>query len=152
MKLFRRMFVMAALAVIAMGSASAQERGTTEQAQAMVKKGIAYIKQVGKEKAFAEFANASNKDFHDKDLYLFVYDLNGVNLAHGTNPKMQGKVLLDMKAGDKFIIREMIDTVNKKSSGWVDYPWPNPVTKALEPKSSYVEKHENYLVGCGAYK
>jgi hypothetical protein len=57
------MFVMAVLAVMATGSALAQERGTTEQAQAMVKKGIAYIKQVGKEKAFAEFSNPANKSF-----------------------------------------------------------------------------------------
>lgn len=133
-------------------SVQAQDRGSTEQAQAMVKRGIAHIKQFGKEKAFADFTNPANKEFHDRDLYLFVYDMQGLNLAHGANPKMQGKVLLDMKAGDKFIIRDMIEIANKTGSGWVDYQWPNPVSKALEAKSSYVEKYENYFVGCGAYK
>lgn len=139
-------------AMAAIMTAQAQDRGNTEQARMMVKRGIAHIKQVGKEKAFADFANPANKEFHDRDLYLFVYDFQGLNLAHGANPKMQGKILLDMKAGDKFIIRDMIEIVTKKGSGWVDYQWPNPVSKALEPKSSYVEKHEDYFVGCGAYK
>jgi len=142
--------VVFAMAAIMM--AQAQDRGNTEQARMMVKRGIAHIKQVGKEKAFADFANPANKECHDRDLYLFVYDFQGLNLAHGANPKMQGKILLDMKAGDKFIIRDMIEIVTKKGSGWVDYQWPNPVSKALEPKSSYVEKHEDYFVGCGAYK
>ncbi|MFZ6772179.1 cache domain-containing protein [Undibacterium sp. SXout7W] len=131
---------------------AADDRGTTEQATAMVKKGIAYIKEHGKEKAFAEFANISNKDFHDRDLYLFVYDLNGVNLSHGNNPKMNGKNLIDLKVGDKFVVKDMIALASTKGKGWVDYQWPNPVTKVLETKSTYLEKVDNYFVGCGAYK
>ena len=147
------------LAVCALGLAmlspafAAEDKGTSEQAVAMVKKAIAYIKEVGKEKAFVEFANTSNTQFHDRDLYLFVYDLNGNTLAHGNNPKMIGKNLIDLKDGDgKPIIREMIALVNSKGKGWADYKWPSPVTKALEPKSSYVEKVDNYFVGCGIYK
>lgn len=131
---------------------AAEERGTTEQAMAMVKKGISYIKEHGKEKAFAEFANTANKDFHDRDLYLFAYDLNGVNLSHGNNPKMNGKNLIDLKVGDRFVVKDMIAVVNSKGKGWIDYQWPNPVTKVLEMKSTYVEKVDNYFVGCGAYK
>ncbi|MBI3283656.1 MAG: cache domain-containing protein [Burkholderiales bacterium] len=132
---------------------AADERGTTEQAMAMVKKGIAYIKEHGKEKAFAEFSNTANKDFHDRDLYLFVYDMSGNNMTHGNNPKMVGKNMMDLKDSDgKLIVKSMIDVVNSKGKGWVDYKWPNPMTKALEMKSSYVEKLDNYFVGCGAYK
>ncbi|MBI1773146.1 MAG: cache domain-containing protein, partial [Burkholderiales bacterium] len=80
---------------------ASDERGTPAQAQAMVKKGIAHIKKNGKEKAFADFNDASNKDFHDRDLYLFVYDMNGVNLSHGANPKMIGKNLIDLKVEGK---------------------------------------------------
>ncbi len=147
-----QVFLFFMLTVGAAIDTGAQERASPEQAKAMVKRGIAHLLQVGKEKALADFANPANKDFHDRDLYLFVYDLQGLNLAHGANPKMQGKNLIDMKAGDRFIIREMIDLVKRNGSGWIDYQWPNPVTKALEPKSSYVELHDNYLIGCGAYK
>jgi len=152
MKMLRRSVLMLGLSLITIGSVQAQERGSSEEAIAMVKKGIAYIKEVGKEKAFAEFASPANKTFHDRDLYLFVYDQNGINLSHGVNPKMQGKNLLEMRAGDKFIIKDMIELTNTKGKGWVDYQWPNPVSKALEAKSSYVEKVDNYFVGCGVYK
>ncbi|MBR7778154.1 cache domain-containing protein [Undibacterium rugosum] len=152
MKILRRSVLVLGLGLMAFGSVQAQDRGSSDDAIAMVKKGIAYIKEVGKEKAFAEFANPANKSFHDRDLYLFVYDQNGINLSHGVNPKMQGKNLLEMRAGDKFIIKEMIELTNAKGKGWVDYQWPNPVSKALEAKSSYVEKVDNYFVGCGVYK
>lgn len=136
------------------GSAAfAADKGSAGEAMAMVKKAVAYLKDNGKEKAFAEFGNGANAQFHDRDLYLFVYDLNGINVAHGNNPKMVGKNLLDMKDHNgKFIIKSFIETANDKGKGWVDYKWPNPVTKAIELKSSYIEKVDGLIIGCGIYK
>lgn len=133
---------------------AAEDKGTSEQAQAMVKKAVAHFKSAGKEKAFTDFSDPADKKFHDRDLYVMVYDLNGVNAAHGANPKLIGKNLIELKdAGDKFIIKEMIKTATSgKGSGWVEYKWPNPVSKALESKSTYVEKVDNYFVGVGIYK
>lgn len=129
-------------------------KGSPEDAIAMVKKAAAYLKANGKEKAFAEFANQMNKQFHDRDLYIFVYDMNGVAVAHGNNPKMVGKSLLEMTDNDgKYIIKSFIDMANTKGKGWVDYKWPNPVTKAIEQKSSYIEKVEgDLIIGAGIYK
>jgi len=133
---------------------AAEAKGSAQEATAMVDRAVAYLKENGKEKAFAEFANPANTQFHDRDLYVFVYDMNGVALAHGNNPKMVGKNLLDMKDSDgKFIIRGFIDVAKGKGKGWVDYKWPNPATKALEQKSSYVVKTDGGLiVGAGIYK
>jgi cytochrome c len=131
----------------------AADKGSADEAVAMVKKAAAKIKAEGKEKAFAAFADPANKEFHDRDLYIFVYDLNGVNLTHGNNPKMVGKNLLEMKDREgKPLIREMIDVAKTKGKGWVDYKWPNPVTQTVESKSSYVEKVDDMLVGSGIYK
>lgn len=153
MKLLNKLFLYAVMGFFMSSAAvAADDRGTTAQAQAMVKKGIAYIKKNGKEKAFADFADAGNKEFHDRDLYLFVYDMNGVNLSHGANPKMVGKNLIDLKVEGKPIIKDMVTALKTKNDGWIDYQWPNPVTKALETKSSYFEKVDDYFVGCGAYK
>ena len=56
---------------------------------------------------------------------------------------MKGAKLVDLRdAGGKYIIKGFIDILNTKNSGWVrllDYKWPNPVTKGVEAKSSYVE-------------
>ena len=150
--LFKAMAV-AMFALLFNGPALAAERGSGDEAVAMVKKAIAYMKEHGKEKAFAEFGNPGNATFHDRDLYIFVYDMNGNNVAHGNNPKMVGKNLLEMKDHDgKFIIKGFIDVANTKGKGWVDYKWPNPVTKAVEQKSGYIEKVDNLIVGSGIYK
>jgi cytochrome c len=134
-------------------AASASDKGSADEAVAMVKKAVAYMKDNGREKAYAAFGDTANAQFHDRDLYIFVYDMSGNNLAHGNNPKMVGKNLIDMKDHDgKYIIKGFVDMAGGKGKGWVDYKWPNPVTKAIEQKSSYVEKVDNLIVGAGIYK
>ncbi len=135
------------------GAALAADKGTADEATAMVKKAVALIKSDGKEKAFAAFADPSNTTFHDRDLYVYVYDLNGVALAHGNNPKMVGKSLIGLKDNEgKLLIKEMVDVAKTKGKGWVDFKWPNPVTKTVEQKSGYIEKVDDMLVGSGIYK
>ena len=133
--------------------AFAADKGTSDEAVAMVKKAAAAIKADGKEKTYAAIADPNNKTYHDRDLYVFVYDLNGVAVAHGNNPKMVGKNLLDMKDGEgKTMIKEMVDTAKSKGKGWVSYKWPNPVSKTVDDKSAYIEKVDDVLVGAGVYK
>jgi signal transduction histidine kinase len=135
-------------------SASAIERGTRDQAVALVKKAAAYLKENGKGKAYAEFSNPKG-DFVDHDLYVFVYNLNGdgINRAHGGNPKLIDKNLLGLKDADGTpMIRGFLDIANTKGSGWFDYKWPNPVTSAVKSKSTYVERFGDELIGCGIYK
>lgn len=139
--------------VLAMGTvACAAEKGTATEAVAMAKKGVEFIKANGKEKAFAEFSDPNGK-FVKGDLYVMVYDMNGVNKAHGGNPKLIGKNLLEIKdANGVYIVKGFIDVAQGKGKGWVDYMWPNTVTKAVEQKSTYVEKVDDLLVGVGIYK
>lgn len=133
------------------GVAMAADKGTAEEAIAMVKKGVAFVKANGKEKAFAEFSNMKGQ-FVDRDLYVMVYDMEGNNKAHGSNPKLIGKNLLEIKDADgKFIVKGLIEVAGK-GKGWYDYKWPNATTKAVEPKSTYVEKVEDVLIGVGIYK
>ncbi len=140
------------LGLLALPAYSA-DKGSADEAVAMVKKAAALIKSDGKEKAFAAISDPANKDFHDRDLYVYVYDLNGVALAHGVNPKLVGKNLLDMKDNEgKAMIQEMVKVAKEKGNGWVDFKWPNPVTKAIEAKSGYVEKTGDVFVGSGIYK
>lgn len=134
------------------GAAMAADKGTAEDAVAMVKKAKEFIKKNGKEKAFAEFNNPSGQ-FVKGDLYVMVYDMEGLNKAHGGNPRLIGKNLLDIKdANGVFIVRSFIDVANTKGKGWVDYRWVNNVTNTVESKSTYVEKADDVLVGVGIYK
>jgi signal transduction histidine kinase len=133
--------------------ALAVDKATPDEAVAMVKKAVAMIKADGKERTFVAIADTANPAFHDRDLYIYVYDLNGVALAHGNNPKMVGKPLIGLKDNEgKSMIKEMVDLAKTKGKGWVDFKWPNPVTKTVESKSGYVEKVDDMLVGSGIYK
>lgn len=132
----------------------AAERGTAQECVALAKKGIAAYKANGPEKTFAEINET--KKFAEKDLYLFVGTIKpGPNLAHGANPKLVGKEgLTDLRDVDgKYFVREFSEVANgKEGKGWVDYKWPNPVTKAVEQKSTYVERVDNLFFACGIYK
>jgi cytochrome c len=135
------------------GPAITAEFGTKDEAVAMVKRVQDDFKKDGPEMTFKAVSDKSTKEFHDRDLYPFIYDLNGVCVAHGARPALIGKNLIDLKDQDgKYLIREMIKIADGPGSGWVDYKWPNPITNKIEDKSSYVEKMGNYLVGVGIYK
>ena len=130
------------------------KQGTAAEATAMVEKAIAHIKKAGRDKAFADFNNKSGP-FTDRDLYVVVYDMKGKVLAHGANEKMIGKDLIDLRDSDgKYFVKERVDMMSKgpTAKGWQDYKFMNPVSKAIEPKSMYLRRYEDLIVGCGIYK
>ncbi len=150
--LIRALFI--GLIAVAPGLAFSQAtHGTADEAKAMVERAVAYLKQVGPEKAFVAFADQANKDFHDRDLYVFVRSMDGNTVAHGVNPGMVGHTSLETKDADgKLYNKDIMDTANTKGSGWVDYRWVDPLDKKIEQKSSFVEKAGDYVVGAGFYK
>jgi len=132
--------------------AAAAEKGTKEEAVAMVKKAIEYAKANGNEKAFSEINNPKGQ-FVDRDLYVVVYDMNGKCLAHGANQKMVGRELIDNKDIDgKEFMKERIALMKANNTAWQEYKFMNPVTKQIEPKLMYLEKNGELIFGCGVYK
>ncbi|MDZ4165698.1 MAG: cache domain-containing protein [Smithellaceae bacterium] len=133
------------------GTTLASEFGTKAEAEALVKKAVAYLKAQGKDKAFAEISNPKGR-FIDRDLYVVVYDMKGTCVAHGFNQKMIGKDLIDMKDPDgKEFVKERVEFGKTKDKFWQDYKFTNPVTKKIEQKAMYMEKVGDVLVGAGAY-
>jgi methyl-accepting chemotaxis protein len=127
-------------------------KGTSGEAEALVKKAIAYIKKNGEQKAFAEINNKGGM-FTNRDLYVFVYDMNGRGVAHGANAGNIGKDLINQKDPDgKLFVQERIEIARSKGSGWQDYKMINPNTKEVEDKMAYIEKCDNLIVGAGAYR
>jgi len=142
--------------VLAFGlSAAAQDKkGTAAEATAMVDKAVAHIKKVGREKAFADFSS-KKAPWVDRDLYIVVYDMKGKVLAHGSNEKMIGKDMIDLRDNDgKYFVKERVEMMSKgpTAKGWQDYKFMNPVSRAIEPKSMYLQRYEDLIVGCGIYK
>src|SRR5262245_27834641 len=134
------------------GVAFAAEWATKEEAVAMVKKAVAFIKEQGPEKAYPEISNRPGR-FIDRDLYVVVYGFDGKVLAHGANAALIGKGTLDTKDADgKAFVKERVELASKQPSFWQDYKFMNPVTKQIEPKQTYCERLDQTAVCAGVYK
>src|SRR5271154_5447935 len=119
----------------------------------MVKRVQEKFKKDGADATFKAVSDKSVEEFHDRDLYPFIYDMKGTCLAHGARPALIGKNLIGLKDQDgKYLIREMIDMANSPGSGWIAYKWPNPINNRIEDKLSYIERMGSYFVGVGIYK
>jgi len=131
---------------------AASGHGSADEAKAMVKKAALFLKSNGKDKTFEQATNQSGQ-FVSGDLYLSIYDTGGKVLAHGANAKLVGKDVSELKdADDKYFIKEILAVAKKDGSGWVDYKWPNPVTKEIQGKTVYFEQVNNVIIACGFYK
>jgi len=125
---------------------------TPEQAKAFSERAATYIEQAGEERAFADFTRRDG-GFVDGELYVFCYDRNGVNKAHGGNPSFVGRNLLHIKDPDGAEPNAMIVNMGfDQGRGWVEFKWPNPVTKRIENKSAYVIHTHDVVCGVGYYK
>lgn len=141
-----------ASALACAGAATAGESATKDEATAMVKKAVSFIKEQGVEKAYAEISNKGGR-FTDRDLYVVVYQLDGKVLAHGGNQKFIGKDMSEAQDVDgKYFVKERIELAHKQPSFWQDYKFVNPVSKKVEPKQMYCERVENTAVCGGIYK
>lgn len=124
---------------------------TADEATALVDNAISFHKTSGKDKMISEISN--NKGLFVKDdLYVFVLDMTGICLAHGGNRNLIGRDLTKIKDYDgRYFIQEIVVGAKKKGTGWVDYHWANPSTKAWDKKSTYFKKDGTLIYCCGIY-
>jgi signal transduction histidine kinase len=123
-----------------------------DEAIAMVKKGVAYIKGNGREKGYAEISNKKGQ-FIDRDLYLVVCGLDGTVFAHGANEKQIGHNLIDLKDIDgKLFVKERVELAQKQPTFWQEYKFTDPLTRKIEPKQMYCERLDDVVVCGGIYR
>ena len=82
--------------------------------------------------------------------YVFVYDLQGVSVAHGVNASLEGKNLYDFKdPNGVYLIRELISSA-KEGGGFVEYAWKN-TQGVVSPKLGYAAliPKWNWVLGTG---
>ena len=143
--------LVAALSVFG-GLASAEIGATKDEAVAMVKKAVAYIKAEGPDKAYPAISNPTG-EFVDRDLYIVVYGLDGMVLAHGANKSRVGTNQIDDKDVDgKAFVKERVELAKEQPSFWQSYKFMNPVTKTVEPKQMYCERLNETVVCGGVYQ
>jgi len=148
----KTLFIAVTASFMMAGAALAADQGSAAEAEAMAKKAVAFIKANGPEKAADEFTNG--KTFKDRDLYISYLDFTGKMLGHGSNAKLVGKDLIDLKDPEgKFMVKMAIEVAKTKGHGWTEnYKFKNPTTDKLQEKAMYVERVGDAYVGVGIYK
>ena len=143
----------AALAVAILVPTSAGSAVTADEAKHFAERAASHVKDVGKDKAFADFSRADG-GYVDGELYIFCQAEDGTVVAHGGNPAIVGKNMLAVKDPDgKAPNAEMNRIGLTQGAGWYDFRWPNPATKQIQQKSAYVIKIDQHTIcGSGYYK
>jgi signal transduction histidine kinase len=120
---------------------------------AFVEKAAAYAKANGRENALSAFMNPKGP-FRREDLFIFAYDSSGTVLAHGGQPFLVGKNLIDMVDADGVEVLKELIALAGKGGGWLEYLWPDPDNgNAIEPKADYVLKvDDSWWLGSGRFE
>ena len=130
--------------------AVAAERATAGEAQELVKRAIEHFRKNGRA-GLKELAREEGA-FTDRELYVTVYELDGTCVAH-INPRLMGMNTREIRDMDgKYYIRERLDAARAEASGWQEYKSFNRVTRKVEAKRLYWERHQDLVFGAGAYR
>jgi signal transduction histidine kinase len=121
----------------------------------VVNRAATLVEQQGKE-AFVLLRDKKGP-FVFMDTYVFVDNLQGVELVNAAQPGIEGKNLINEKdINGKFLERDIIDSATKKGSAWVEYYWYKPGQNEPAHKQAFVRKvqhgNETYIVGAGLYQ
>ncbi len=134
--------------------AGAQQSATAAEAKAMLERAVAALKS-NVATAWSEMNDKNNKQFHDRDLYVFCVTMADGKLTTTANPKLIGTDARTLKAGDDPFGQRVYDAMKSTAPGTiatVDYKFPKPGTTEYVPKQSFVTRVGDQGCGVGYYK
>jgi signal transduction histidine kinase len=134
------------------GTTLAGSGASKDDAVAMVRKAVSAIKAEGSDQAYSEISNPSGP-FVDRDLYIVVYGLDGMVLAHGADARRIGtNQIADKDPDGKEFVKERVELAATQPTFWQTYKFMNPVTHKVEPKEMYCERLDQTVVCGGVYR
>jgi hypothetical protein len=153
-----REFIAAATsaAVLTLSSAAfaQQPAGTPSEAKAMFDRVVVAIK-ANKAAALSEFNDKNNKQFHDRDLYVFCYNMSDGKFTAHINPAVMGTDVRTQRYKDDPFGQRGYDALTGSPEGTVtmlDYYFPKPGTSEPVPKQSFIVRVGDQGCGVGYYK
>lgn len=125
-------------------------QGSADEARRLVDDAWALIQEQGYERATQSFYSSP---FVDRDLYIFVFDRQGVYQVMGADQRKNGTRLHDAPGVDaEQLLRDAWDRADN-GGGWVEYNIISPATGEVRGKSSFVRAvNDRLLIGAGAYR
>lgn len=149
------MSAFAALALLwSAGLAGAQQSGTAAEAKAMLDRAVAALK-ANKATALSEFNDKSNKQFNDRDLYVFCVNMSDAKFTATANPALMGTDARALKFKDDPFGQRAYDAIKGSPEGSVvtiDYMFPKPGTTEPVPKETFGTRVGDQGCGVGYYK
>ena len=148
-----RRFLIMALAVLAsfarVGSMAAQQLGTPDEAKAMLDRAIVALKS-DEPGALSQFNDPSDQQFHDRDLYVFCFDVADGKITADSSNGLRGIDIRTLKLKDDPMGQRAYDLVQsalQESIRTMDYSFPKPGTTEPAPKQFLETRVGNQ--GCG---
>ena len=133
------------------GVAVAQQFGTAAEARAMIDRAIPELK-ANEAAALAKFNDKDNKQFRDRDLYVFCFNTSdGIFTAH-PNPAVKGTDVRNLKAADDPLGQRIFAQAKEGPITTVSYNFPKPGTTNPVPKESYLTRVGGQGCAVGYYK
>jgi methyl-accepting chemotaxis protein len=98
--------------------------------------------------------NLRKSKYHDGKDYLFIFNLDGINIMHASKPEREGNNFIDAKdPNGKEYIRLWVELLRKDSSAFMEYSFPKDGSKEAYPKLSYAQNFApwGWWLGTGIY-
>jgi hypothetical protein len=129
--------------------ANAQQFGTAEQAKAMLDRAIVALKS-NKAKALSEFNDPKNKQFRDRDLYVFCYNISDGNITAYSSPALLNTDVRTLAFNDDPVGQRAYEAIKNSPEGSVttiDYNFSKPGT--TDPVVKQILQIQIGDQGCG---
>ena len=130
--------VVAALALSFAASASDQQLASAEEAKAMLDRVVGALK-ADAAKALSAFNDPSDKQFHDRDLFVSCFTIADGKITAYSSPALLGVDIRTLALKDDPIGQRAYDAVHNVPEGEfasIDYNLPKPGTTVPVPKRS----------------
>lgn len=145
------MVTLLAAAVVGSGAARAAEPVTAKDAEAMAKRGAAFIKANGKARAYAEITSLRGQ-FRDRDLYLVVYRLGATPQVQVAGETTAGRDLVDFRNIDSKEFAQRVEVARTRASLWRDDKFIHPTSRKIDASTMYCERLDDTAVCSGTYR
>lgn len=126
-----------------------QQLGTAEEARAMLDRAMAALKS-NEVAALSKFNDLNNKQFHDRDLYVFCFNMSDGKVTSYSAPFLIGADVRTLTLVNDPIGQRAYDTVRNVSEGKIailQYKLPKPGTTQPATKLSFETRIGDQ--GCG---
>ena len=150
----KNVLVVGLMGVTLIGSALsvlAQQFGTAAEARAMLDRAVTELKS-NEAAALAKFNDKENKQFRDRDLYVFCFNVSDGKFTAQPNPSIMGTDVRALKVKDDPLGQRLFDQVKEGTVTTVEYNFPKPGTTEPVPKESYIIRVGGQGCGVGYYK